>query len=587
MGTIELIRKQALEALRPPPSLPLAAWIEANVFLPQTASATPGKMRLYAYQRGICDALDDPEISEIVIQKSARIGFTALLSGYIGHCVAANPCPILVAQPTQDDSRAFSVDTEALFEASPSLRGLISDGADDTGRSTMMRRLFGGGSLEFLSASSPRAFRRKLGKVAIADEIDGYPLSEEGHVLDLLRMRTQTYRDRKLLYGGTPIFKNGPVSTLYADSDKRIFEVRCVECLEYSEITWSNLHFHKENLDKGVEWCCPKCGCMIPEARKAEMVEHGRWRATNPENKTRVGFKINSLVSPHFNANWTRIAAEFLAAGSDFAALQSWTNLLLGEGWEETGEGIDESALTITPASLEQIPEGALYLTGGCDVQADRLELSTVAWDAEGRGTVLAHEIAYGDPLLNDVWVALSDLIARRFPHPRGGTLGYDRVLVDSGDGVRASAIYGFCRSRAPQVFASKGVGGWRQPAVTLGKASDKSIRLQLMGVDGLKDRVHRMATAGTLAFSASLPPPYWEQFAGEEIRVRYSRGYAVREWHQIAGRRSEGLDCAVMALAAKHLLHWQPDRRAEELASAAAPKALPRVIRSRWLSGA
>ncbi|MBN9074954.1 MAG: hypothetical protein BGN87_15960 [Rhizobiales bacterium 65-79] len=131
MEVIERIRRDALEALRPPKVLPLADWIEGNIFLPSTASATPGRMRLYAYQKGICEALDDPAVSEIVIQKSARIGFTAILAGYVGHTVATAPAPILATQPTADDSRAFSVDIEALFEASPALRGLISDDADE------------------------------------------------------------------------------------------------------------------------------------------------------------------------------------------------------------------------------------------------------------------------------------------------------------------------------------------------------------------------------------------------------------------------------------------------------------------------
>lgn len=586
MGTIEKLRHDALQVLRPPPSIPLSEWCETNITIPQTSSATPGKMRLWKFQQGIADAMTDPGINEIVIQKSARVGFSQLLMGFIAHTVAINPCPILVTQPTTDDARAFSVDTEALFEASPSLRGLISDGADDTGRSTLMRRLFAGGSLEFLSASSPRSFRRKLGKIAIADEIAAYEMSDEGSILDLLRMRTQTFRDRTLVFGGTPIFKGDAVCAMYEDSDQRIYEVQCVECRDFAQIEWKDLHFSKDDLSAGVNWCCPNCGCLVPESRKAEMVDNGRWRATNPENKTRVGFKLNSLISPHWNARWQVIVAEFLKAKSDPAALQAWTNLLLGEGWEATGQGVDESALTLVPVGLDAIPDGALYLTGGCDVQADRLELSTVAWDSEGRGTVLAHEIVYGDPLQNDVWVALSDLIARRFKHPRGGTIGYDKVLVDAGDGVRAASIQSFCRGRAPQVFPSKGVAGWKQPPVTLGKAADKTIRLQLLGVDGLKDRVHRMATAGTLQFAESLPPTYWEQLAGEEIRVRYSRGYAIREWHQITGRRSEALDCAVMALAAKHLIHWNPDLRAEELASPAAPKKAPAVIRSRWLTG-
>ncbi|AMY70918.1 phage terminase GpA [Frigidibacter mobilis] len=551
MGTIEKLRHDALQVLRPPPSMPLAEWCEANIQIPQTASATPGRMRLWKFQEGIANAMTDPAVNEIVIQKSARVGFSQLLMGYIAHTVATNPCPILVTQPTQDDSRAFSVDTEALFEASPALRGLISDGADESGRSTMMRRLFGGGSLEFLSASSPRSFRRKLGKVVIADEIAAYEMTQEGSVLDLLRMRSQTYRDRTLVFGGTPIFKGDAVCALYEDSDQRVFEPKCVECDDYAQIEWKDLHFKKDELEKGVEWCCPNCGCLVPESRKAEMVSNGRWRATNPENKKRVGFKINSLVSPHYNARWSQIVAEFLACGKDPAALQAWTNLLLGDGFEQTGEGVDESALTLVSASLDQIPDSGLFLTGGCDVQSDRVELSTVAWDAEGRGTVLAHELVYGDPLENDVWVALADMIARRFPHPRGGTISYDKVLVDAGDGVRAAAIQGFCRGRAPQTFPSKGVGGWKQPAVTLGKAADKTVRLQLLGVDGLKDRVHRMATAGTLRFSDSLPPTYWEQLAGEEIRVRYSR--ASQSANGIRSLAGEVKDSTA------RLWHWLP----------------------------
>ena len=66
---IEAIRSRALQALRPPADLPLAEWIERNIFLPQTASALPGKMKLWAYQRGICDALDDRRIGAAVHQR--------------------------------------------------------------------------------------------------------------------------------------------------------------------------------------------------------------------------------------------------------------------------------------------------------------------------------------------------------------------------------------------------------------------------------------------------------------------------------------------------------------------------------------
>ena len=69
---LTLTRRRAMAALKPPPVLPLANWIEANIHFPATVSALPGKVRLWSYQRGICDAIDDPEISRITVQKSAR-----------------------------------------------------------------------------------------------------------------------------------------------------------------------------------------------------------------------------------------------------------------------------------------------------------------------------------------------------------------------------------------------------------------------------------------------------------------------------------------------------------------------------------
>ncbi|NOX41714.1 MAG: phage terminase large subunit family protein, partial [Alphaproteobacteria bacterium] len=97
------LRSQAMIALKPPSKIPLSCWIEANIFLPSTASATLGRMRLWSYQRGICDAIDDPEIERITVLKSARIGYTQLLSGVIANYCVNSPCPILAVQPTADD----------------------------------------------------------------------------------------------------------------------------------------------------------------------------------------------------------------------------------------------------------------------------------------------------------------------------------------------------------------------------------------------------------------------------------------------------------------------------------------------------
>jgi len=584
MEPLERIRRGALQALRPPVALPLAQWIESNLFLPSTASATPGRMHLYAYQRGICDALDDPNTSEIVIQKSARVGFTALLAGFIGHTVATAPAPILATQPTADDSRAFSVDIESLFEASPAIRGLISDGADESGRSTMMRRLYPGGSLEFLSASSPRAFRRKLGKIIIADEIDAYAVTDEGSVLDLLRMRSQTYRDRKIVFGGTPIFDHGPVTRLYDASDKRIFEICCPSCRDHFELRWENVRW-EEGRPETAHVICSCNGCVLDERDKVAAVESGRWRATAPEVVGRAGFRINSLVSPHFNARWSALAAEFLQAKRSPETLQTFTNLVLGEPWRTEGDDLDEHELygRREPFALETLPADVLWLTAGVDCQDDRLEV-VVCGHGETDMLVVDHRIFWGPIDGEAVWEELDSLLRDTWKHPLGGIIGIGAACIDSGDGGHTETVTAFARPRfARRIVPIKGVPGFSRPVLQ----KSGSQHLWLVGSDAVKSHLFaRISRASGIRFGTDLEPIYFEQLTSERRVVRYSRGQPVARFERIKGKRAETLDATAYAWAARSLINQSIDRRCEELSSLAAPKRQPNMIPSKWISG-
>ena len=77
--------RRAAEALRPPPLEPLSTWLEATLRLPQGLAAEGGPIRLWPTQRGIADALADPAIERVTLVKSARSGFTTLLTGLVAH----------------------------------------------------------------------------------------------------------------------------------------------------------------------------------------------------------------------------------------------------------------------------------------------------------------------------------------------------------------------------------------------------------------------------------------------------------------------------------------------------------------------
>ena len=126
MTSLVQIRRAGFEALRPPPRLPLSAWIERHLVLPEGTSALPGRVRLWPYQRAIADAVGDPAIERVSLVKATRIGFTTVLSGAIGSFVANEPSPVLVLLPTEADCRDYIVsDIEPIFQATPALRGAL------------------------------------------------------------------------------------------------------------------------------------------------------------------------------------------------------------------------------------------------------------------------------------------------------------------------------------------------------------------------------------------------------------------------------------------------------------------------------
>lgn len=583
MQTLERIRSTALQSLRPPANLPLAQWIESTIFLPASASAMPGRMKLWAFQRGWCEALDDPEIERVTVLKGARIGYTAWQSAVIANYVANSPCPIIALQPTADDARDYSVELESMFAASPDLRGLLTDEADDTGRSTMLARRFPGGSLKFLAAKSPRNLRRHTTRFLAMDEIDGYEAGQEGDPIKLAETRTMTFRDRKILAGSTPVFDFGPITRAYLQSDRRVYECPCPSCGEFSEIKWADIHWPEGDPDAAY-WACPASGCIVGERHKAAMVEAGRWRATAPEVKGHAGFAVNCLISPHYNARWGKLAAEFLQAKRSPETLQVFTNTILGEAWKTEGDDFDEHDLfnRREAFTLAAVPEDVLFITTGTDCQDDRLETVIMG---HGRSDlyILGHRVCWGPIDGEAVWQELDGLLKESWPHPFGGTLRVDAACIDSGDGGHKDTVNSFTRPRfGRRVVSIKGVSGFSRPFL----AKSGSQLLWLVGTDAVKSQLFNRVSRGTsIHFAEDLAPIFFEQFASERRIVRYARGMPQARFERIKGKRAETLDATVYAWAARQLIGQNVERRAEEVASPAAPQRLPAISRSKWLT--
>jgi len=589
MTALADIQAEFFAALRPPRNLALSEWLESNVRLPSTVAAQPGRMRLWPHQRAIADSIGNPAVERVSVLKSARVGYSQLLVGAIGHFALNDPAPVLCVLPADADCRhMMTASIEPTFAASPALRGALTE--DTTGRDTMLSRAFPGGSLALVSARSPRNLRARTARVLILDEVDGFETSsgDEGDPVSLAIKRTLTYADRKIVMGSTPVdAETSRICAAYAESDQRVYECPCPACGEPHEIKWADIHW-PEGQPEAAYWACPTCGGVVEESGKAAFVGAGQWRATRPDVKGHHGYRLSALISTLPNAAWGKLAAEFLIAKRSPDTLKPFINTVLGQAWQDPSEGLDDTDLIkrVEPIGIQAIPPEVLALSAGVDVQGDRLEMVTLGWTADGAGLILAHEIAWGSPLDPAVWIELDDLILRRFAHPGGGTLTYDAVLIDSGDGGTTDSVYAFCRPRiGRKVFALKGIGGFNRPAVTL-SVQKSGIRLQIIGVDAVKAQIIARAATPTMRYSDTLGPDWFAQFTAERIQLKYSRGVPVKQFVRISGRRAEALDCVTYAFAAKQVFHLDPERRAADLSSAAAPRCEPMVSKSKWLNG-
>ena len=572
---------------RPPPRMRLSEWIEAEIRLPDSVSALPGRVKLYPYQTGIADAISDPLIERVTLVKPVRVGFTTLLTAAIGSFVANEPAPILAVLPTDSDCRDYLVsDIEPVFGASPALERALGGDSKEGERDTMLSRRFPGGSLKIVSARAPRNLRRHNVRVLFLDEADAMVPGPEGNPILLAEKRTISFPDRKIVMGSTPVDAvTSNVLRAYETSDKRVFEVPCPHCGTYHEIMWKDIRWPEGEPEKAC-WVCPTCETEVDESHKLAMVAKGRWRATAPEVKGHAGFRINALVSPLANVAWGKLAVEFLEAKKDPENLRTFINTILAEGTGDGGEELEEATLHAQRKhfGLDNIPAEVLAITAGVDVQHDRLEVTLIGWDRHGVAHVLGHRVIFGRWDDDATWIELDDLLKERWRHPLGGLIGVDAAVVDSGDGATMDVVTAFCRHRARRkVMAGKGMSGTRPFIKAAPQKSGDT--LWLIGVDGIKTALFdRLRTGRHFRFSADLDLDWFEQLCGERMVVRYRKGVPRREFVPVRGRRNEALDCVVYGMAAHARLTVNFDRRESELRNE--PQASrPRQIQSQYLN--
>ncbi len=494
---IDVIVRQSLKTLAPPPRMTTSEWADRNRWVDERVSSTPGPWRTdrTPYLRGIMDAANDPHVETIVVMKSSRIAGTEAINNIIGYHIDHDPCSMLYVQQSLDEARKYSEQIfTPLIDSTPRLNALVySD-------SRTLHKEFPGGNLSLVGAKSPAGFRMVEKRMVICDDIDGFEttVGKEGNPIRLAIKRAQNSWNRLIVLVSSPTVKGlSEIESYFDKSDKRYYMVPCPACGAFQR-----LEFGGKDFDFGIKWegddpvtayyLCAHCHGRIFNYQKREMLLAGQWQATARFRKT-AGFHISALYSPW--VTWSDIVEEFLTTKDKPEQLQVFVNTTLGETWEEAKEKLDEHTLLARREEYgPAVPDGACLLTASVDVQDNRLEVELLAWGPGEENWSLDYRVINGDPEQGEVWEELDLYLLKQWPHALGINLGVSACLVDTG-GHSTIKAYDFVRPRAARhIFGIKGasttLGGGKMISDRPSKSNKGKVDLYFLDTHVIKKTI-------------------------------------------------------------------------------------------------
>lgn len=581
------------EAFKVPTRLTVTEWADTYRMLPSKGAAAPGKYRSSRtpYMREPMDALSvSSPVEEVVLMAAAQTGKSESGNNWAGYIIDNAPGPMLLVQPTVDNAKRYSKQRiSPMILETESLAAKVMDNRSRDGGNTILEKEFPGGILIMGGANSAAGLRSMPVKYLFADEISNWPsdVDGEGDPLELAEARTTTFgRKRKIFKCSTPGIKHTcRVETEYLKTDQRKYHVPCPHCGHKHVLEWSNFTIPKSADGKkrpnDAYMACPDCGGVIEEFHKTDMLNGGEWIATAPENTdaTRRGYHISALYSPVGWKSWAKVARQWIEAQGNPQKLQAFVNNVLAETWEVKGDRISdhEIARRAEPYGTDPLPEGVVLLTAGTDVQADRLVTEVVGWGKGEESWSIDYIETYGNPDLDDIWrLHDSSVLDRIYRRADGVQLRVARCCVDTG-GSSTASVYQQVKARMHTgvLLGTKGMPGEGKPIIgnpthsNLGK-----IPLFPVGTFTAKDLVYGRLKIeeigpGHCHFPQRHRPGYFQELTAEEVRIKYSKGFPVREWVKIRSR-NEALDCRVLAVAAFASLNIRIDELVEAMNNSA-----------------
>ncbi|MGR2854761.1 terminase [Erwinia sp. 1181_3] len=562
--------KKVVPTIKPPKIQKTSDWISTGIVKLIDGPGMGMPFIPFAFQREPMDIAQERSTKKIVLQACSQLLKTQVLTAISFNILANDPANFAFASSSADEIKKFRLGKfMPAVEMSPVLSQLITDKADkNAANNAKQTETKMGTFIYWLNLNTPGNLRGITTRVVLLDEVSNVEIGEQGNPIKLAEARTSTFGDDALVVvASTPLYKNDLINAEYNLSDQRRWHVTHTCGHEYT-FEWEQVSFKFKQIENNraipdsatTKLLCPHCNQEIDEHTRHQMVNAGRWIATNPDGeKGVVGYQISRMYSPLGTIE--EMVSRYADALYTFN-LQTFFNNELGEIYEnEYEKELDVIALEQSrddSINLHNIPEESLGIVIAVDQQLDRLEATVLAFD-EKNAWVIAHEFVYGHDctkIESPAWANLDKFCRQQFNTPSGRTIPTLAVFVDSSNGNATETVKRFT-NRWVKYHPIKGSSSTTSPLFK--KSTEAGYKLQILNVHEGKLAIrkllnHKLSDEPELAptqlhFSSSLPQDYFEQLTAEELKPRGGK----LQWRLKQGiKRNEALDCLCYALIAR-----------------------------------
>ena len=453
----------------------------------------------------------DSPTQQVSAVKGQQLGLTELLKLVIAQIMAENPDNIIYGLPSISTAIQFSKSKlQKMIDCSPVLKAIVSDASSRDGTNTNLMKEYPGGHINIVTSNSSAEWRMKDARFVGLDEYDAHNdiIDGEGSGKEIAEGRTAAKGDlAKIALISTPIeMARSKIWKEFLNGSQEYYYVPCPFCMTLQVMKWENFKYEKGDVDSIRLKCVNMaCGKLIEEKHKTWMMskESGaRWIAHNPnrQNKLHRSFHLSSFYSPIGFLSWKKICQKWFDCAGNREKRKAFSQLVEAIPYQEPDEEMTpvEELLNRRYKFSHKVPKEVLLLTAFCDMQNNRLEVTTWGWGLNDQAWRIDKEVFYApegrriDHLL--VWEQLEIYRKKTFIHESGAEINISAFGVDTGggsdgEGHYSEQAYNFVRGKFDQLcFATKGSSTPGAPLYARSKNKNKGgVPLYLIGTDTVK----------------------------------------------------------------------------------------------------